>query len=328
MLINKNKGKGLEISQQTNMNNYVYPRFSKHDIYCLFRLGGAGLGNLLLVYSRALIYSEKYNIPMIWPTWYSLKLGPYIRHEMDKRKYNDLFVNNSGCVDGLAKIKLMLTMDKISENDIDDVDNLENKIIICERTRCKKGIWFEPIMEYSDLIRQNLIKNLRDENRSVLSYDFSDSITVHIRLGDYARVQNTKLLEDGNEAVAIPVEWYYEVIKQIRQIVGRDIKVYIFSDGTDDELSEILSLNNVERITFGNAISDIFGLSKANLLIASGGSFSMWGRFLGRMDVITYKGQLKQRLKLDNEDFMELEVKDSSELAQVKDYLQRKFSKV
>lgn len=307
------------------MNNYVYPRFSKHEIYCLFRIGGAGLGNLLFAYSRALIYSEKYNIPMIWPTWYSLKVGPYIRHEIDKRKYNDLFDNKSGYIDGIKKIKLLLSMDTISENDIDDIANVSDKVIICEGVGCKKGYYFEPIREYSNLIRDNLIKNLRDQNRRVLSYDFSDSITVHVRLGDYSRAQNSEVLENGNECVSIPVDWYCDIINRIREIAGRSIKVYLFSDGTDEELRKILALQNVERITFGNAISDVLGLSRANLLIASGGSFSMWGRFLGRMDVITYKGQLKQKLKMDNEDFKEIEVKDSSELLQYMTYLQKKF---
>lgn len=309
------------------MSNYVYPKLSDHDIYCLFRIGGAGLGNILFVYSRALIYSEKYNIPMIWPTWYSLKVGPYIRHEIDKRKYNDLFENKSGYIDGIKKIKLLLSMDKISENDIDDIDNVSDKVIICEGIRCNKGYYFEPIREYSKLIRDNLIKNLRDQNRRVLSYDFADSITVHIRLGDYSRAQNSQVLENGNECVSIPVEWYCDIINRIREIIGRSIKVYLFSDGTDEELRNILALQNVERITFGNAISDVLGLSRATLLIASGGSFSMWGRFLGRMDVITYKGQLKQRLKMEDEDFKEIEVKDSSELLQYKDYLQEKFKK-
>jgi hypothetical protein len=32
------------------------------------------------------------------------------------------------------------------------------------------------------------------------------------------------------------------------------------------------------------------------LLIASGSTFSMWASYLGRMPVIWYKGQLRQRL--------------------------------
>lgn len=53
--------------------NYVYPKLSEKDLGFI-RLGGAGLGNLLFTYARALVYARDHGCQMIWPTWPSVKL--------------------------------------------------------------------------------------------------------------------------------------------------------------------------------------------------------------------------------------------------------------
>ena len=48
-------------------------------------------------------------------------------------------------------------------------------------------------------------------------------------------------------------------------------------------------------------MADLLALSRSELLIASGSTFSMWASYLGRMPVIWYPGRLKQKLYFDNE---------------------------
>jgi hypothetical protein len=115
-------------------------------------------------------------------------------------------------------------------------------------------------------------------------------------LGDFSTPQNEAVLKSGAQNYRIPISWYVDQVKQLRQQVNRDVPVYIFSDGRNDELSELLSLPNCQRISFGSSIADILALSKSNILIASGSTFSMWASYLGRMPVIWYKSQLRQRL--------------------------------
>ena len=55
------------------------------------RFGGAGLGNILFPWARALVYTKKYNLTRIKTTWFNLKIGPFLRLERDKRVYSDLF---------------------------------------------------------------------------------------------------------------------------------------------------------------------------------------------------------------------------------------------
>jgi hypothetical protein len=270
--------------------NYVYPKLSDHDLLCV-RLGGAGLGNILFAYARAVVYAEKNNCKLIWPTWPSIKLGPIIRREPDKRFYGDLFQNNCGAISGLQKgIKLITTRHE-SEAAIENSCLKDGTTIIFEGL---EGC-FEPIMNDYELVRDNLIKNLRKKNRASLDYDFSNSIGVHIRLGDFSRVTETEV-RAGRHDSSLPIEWYVTVIQQILQYAGEDKKVYIFSDGTDQELAPVLELKQTQRITFGTSIADIMALSRVPLFVASGSSFSLWARYLGRMSCICYTNQIKQRL--------------------------------
>lgn len=279
---------------------YVYPRFSKYD-FLVLRLGGAGLGNLLFTYSRALVYSRMHEIPMIWPTWISIKAGTWIRREKDKRLYHDLFLNRNGSVGGLKKALLLLGKKRVSEKE----ELKEGKIM---EFLGMDGM-FEPILEDYALIREDLYRITRDKNKEGLTYDFSDSISVHVRLGDFMQADE-KVLSAGAHNTRLPIEWYKSMILQIRKLVGRDVNVYVFSDGRQEELEPLLSLPNVSRVSFGNSIADILALSKANFFIASGSTFSMWARFLGRMGTMTYKNQLKQRLLTEDEPAMEFECED------------------
>ena len=265
--------------------NYVYPKFSKIEFLDL-RLGGAGLGNLLFMYSRAFKFAKENNCEFIWPTWKSIKIGTWLRGEKDKRFYGDLFRNNSGYVGGIKKKWKLHTAKKVTEETFDSKG--DNQVVIFDKYIMDYS-YFE---EYRNEIKQDLIKNVQKKNRKACEFDGSRSICAHIRLGDFLKA-DTNALQSGINNMSTPVGWYVDIINQIRSAAHEDVKVYIFSDGRDEELKELLSLNNVERVTFGTSIADILALSNAKLLIASGSTFSSWARFLGGMTTIAYENQLK-----------------------------------
>ena len=70
------------------------------------RIGGAGLGNILIVWATALVYSKRHNLIRIQTTWRTLKFGTFLRKERDKRMYLDLFTGKDG-VSGLKKFYLL-----------------------------------------------------------------------------------------------------------------------------------------------------------------------------------------------------------------------------
>ena len=281
--------------------NYVYPKLSEHDLG-IVRLGGAGLGNILFTYARAAVYARNHNCRLIWPTWPSIKLGTYLRRERDKRFYGDLFVNRTGCIAGIKKLWLLARCPRIPEREKESLSLQEETILQFEGfENC-----FEEILYDYQWVYENLKKNLASKYRAVLDYDFSDSIGVHIRLGDFARV-SAEEVRAGRHDSSLPMEWYVSVICQIREYARRDIRVLVFSDGTDEELAPVLELPNTRRLTFGSSIADMIGLAGPPLLVASGSSFSMWGRYLGRHSCICYTNQIKQKILTPEETAFEYE---------------------
>lgn len=281
--------------------NYVYPKLSEHDLLCV-RMGGAGLGNILFAYARAAVYAEKNGCRLIWPTWPSIKLGPFLRRESDKRFYGDLFENRCGAVGGLEKAFRLFTTSHWKEKDAWSLSGMDGVTIVFE------GLdgCFEPIRYDYEWVKENLFANLKEKNRAALQYDFTNSIGVHIRLGDFFRATEEEV-RAGRHDSSLPIEWYRRIICQVLRYAGEDKKVYIFSDGTEEELAPVLEIPQTHRLTFGTSVADIVALSRVPLLVASGSSFSMWARYLGRMSCICYTNQKKQEILTPEEAGFEYE---------------------
>ena len=149
----------------------------------------------------------------------------------------------------------------------------------------------------AEIIRTHLIKhNAHPEYMR----DIKDSIAVHVRLGDFFRVDEATL---KNKAInsSTPVYWYANTITKIRDTLGKNIRACVFSDGTDEELTPLLKLDNCERVFCGNALNDILTISTAPVLLASGSTFSNWARYLGNVSAIFFPGQLQERFGSDFE---------------------------
>ena len=95
---------------------YAYPFFGNKDLG-LIRFGGAGLGNILIPWARAVISCERSNFTLINPTWPSLKIGPLLRRESDLRFYGNLFRPIPGSVTGVRKLLLLATRSRVSEEE-------------------------------------------------------------------------------------------------------------------------------------------------------------------------------------------------------------------
>ena len=51
---------------------------------------------------------------------------------------------------------------------------------------------------------------------------------------------------------------------------------------------------------YGSGLGDMLGLSRSNLLIASGSTFSMWGSYLGQVPTIWHPGKRLQHVLLEH----------------------------
>lgn len=270
---------------------YIYPKFSKYD-FNLVRLGGAGLGNLLFTYTRALKLARETRCEFVWPTWRSVKVGPYLRHEKDKRFYGDLFCNNSEYIDGAKKAKLRAFSKKFTVKTAQDVQCAPDGALLIYDDFTMN---FDGLLSFRNEIYADLIKNLQEKNRQALNSDFARAVNVHVRLGDFNSANNAQL-QKGVNNTSLPINWYVELINIINSATDNKLTFNIFSDGTDAQLAPILEIENTKRVFFGTSIADILALSSAPLMIASGSSFSLWARYLGNCSSISYINQIKDRV--------------------------------
>ena len=245
------------------------------------RLGGAGLGNILLPWAAALVYAKKHNLKRIQTTWKNLKIGTFIRKERDKRMYMDLFTGRDG-ISGFKKFWLLNFTNKVKK--FSAIEQL-----------------FAPFVKNHEYVKEELLKIINPYHITESSKFDGNSIAIHIRMGDFAVPDNEDALRNGHWNYRLPMKWYISIIQKIRK--HSNLPIYIFSDAEDWELKEILAYDNCSRVYFGSAISDMLALSSCKVLIASASTFSMWASFLGQMTTIWFPGQMRQKLLLENSKF-------------------------
>lgn len=244
--------------------------------YCQAILPKAGLGNRLFPWARCLIFSRVNNIPMLSTFWPQFKIGELFRGESNFRFYTDLFKNNKKDITGLKKIWAKIALPKMPEP-----KELTQATCRKETLYVFKGCsdCFRRLNEWDELIRGEL-RAITKKKWLSNNNNCDEVIGMHIRMGDFIKI-----------GLKTPLSWFAESLQAIRKAVGSPVKAEVFSDGTEKELKPLLDFDNVCLIRGKSAISDLWALSRAKVLIASGGSsFSAWAVFLEQMPVISRPG--------------------------------------
>lgn len=263
---------------------YIYPKLP-----CVFhffiRFMGSGLANCLFIYARAIILSKKTNIPIINPSWVQFNIGPYLRREKDKRHYNGLF--KAFGISYLCKHWLLLVFKKFEENT--NIGNLTKGIIYVEGLKN----YFEDIRFKSDIVKEHLLSIVNDKDIQIYNQHNDRFIGIHVRLGDYSDDARTNL------------SWFVDKVNFIKANLKGEIDFYVFSDGSEDELSDLLKINNCKQVYFGSALADILVLSKAKLILASDSTFSAWSAYLGQVPIVFHKKHFGKVLDNDKNELVE-----------------------
>lgn len=280
-------------------NVYAFPSFGFGESLGLRVGGGWGLGNMLFPVARCVVFARRLGLKVISPTWTSIRLGPILRNEKDKRFYSGLFKDELG-ISGLRKALILNAAQFLPESE-EAVREALRKNEARPRVVVFKGMegWFSAFLEEHEFVRSELLRIVRPEQLARLEGFTGEGIGVHVRLGDFLQAP-----EPGSGPLLAnrrtPMSWYVETIAKVRRFLGRDVKVFLFSDGRDEELSELLALPEVRRVHFGSAISDILALSRCRLLMVSGGSsFGMWAGYLGRGPGVWYPSHHAKKIYPD-----------------------------
>lgn len=256
------------------------------SIYVHAELDRAGLANRLFPWARAEIYRKYQNdIVMLAPNWTQIKIGTFIRHEKDLRLYMGLF-NNDGYLTGVPKMLSLMTRKRVSEEEAISLTESERHGLLDGKLVLFSGMknLTHDLMGHHDFLHQRLVDMLQPKLRRMLHETTVDyEIAVHARRSDVPVFQMGEHIQKRQHYGA-PDQWYIKLIEQIREAVGREVSVRVFSDAYPEQIKDLLSVPGVSKAEDAPSIVDILRLARAKVLLASPTStFSTWASFLGQV---------------------------------------------
>ncbi len=273
---------------------YAFPRMSKTDLL-FWRIGGNGLGNLMFTWARCLAASDRQGWRMLWPTWQSFKPKNWRVNPYDHRTYTDLFHPNARYATGWRKPWSLARYRWISENEALESGAPPGSVV---QFRGMEGK-FAPFLEDHRLVYDELLRITREKHLACFSEPEPAPVAIHVRLGDFVRQSSYEDMVSIDNS-ALPLDWYIETLKAVREKAGSEVPAFVFSDGSTEELQALLALPGVRRMNYGSGLGDMLGLSRSRLLIASGSTFSMWGSYLGQVPSIWHPGKLLQNVLIED----------------------------
>lgn len=279
----------LSVGQRGLAETYAYCAFAGRDL-AFVRLLGPGLGNLLFPWSRFHVTKRVLGVPGIAPTWPQIKIGPFLRRDHDLRGYAGLFLPAPDDIVGSRRVLLITLGRRIGEEPITD----DQTAFLAGRrpvllTHSGSGGHFLDLAQHSELVRTGLRAITRPQHLG--EAPLTHHVAAHVRRGDFVSIGN-----------ATSGSWFEGVVRSLRRL-GLSATVRVFTDGTARDVGPLLEMDGVELVQPQSAIADLWSMSQARLIVASGGStFSAWAAFLGGRPSIWPRGSNTHGLELARPD--------------------------
>lgn len=276
-------------------------------------LGRFGLGHSLLAWARCYIWCKDNGVPMLAPRWRYLRIGPYLRREADKRAYHKLFLSE-GYITGVKRLAYLLSARRLPSHEVSGPLPTKGPpaVIVFTNDVARNERYFRHIASrYSDIKRELLRITRKDQIPSIpVGEGF---IGIHVRCGDFGIAEDLCELESGRN-VRIPIGWFVEMLRGLRERIGCSAPAIVFSDGPRQYLQPLIEEGNVSLSNGPSAIYDMFLLSFAGVIISSGSGFSMWASYLDQTPRICFPGQRRERVIAHAETESEPECESSGDL--------------
>ena len=255
---------------------------------CVYaKLPRGGLGNKMLVWARALVFSQRNSLPLFVSRWAEVKLGPFLRGEKSKRQYWGYFSgeNNPGII---QKILFYCLYKKVHEPSTKKVLSPGSvKKLYFYDTVPDWIDYFDGLRGHEDLIRDSFFSMLTAKYREILANEKTPVVAVHVRRSDFRELKPGEVHRDSCN-VRTPIQYYLRTIELLRSESGQALPVTIFTDGHKEDVLELLALPNVTLADPNPDIVDLLLISRAKCIVVSANStFSYWAAFLSEALVIT-----------------------------------------
>jgi hypothetical protein len=265
------------------------------QLYSYPVVGRFGLGHSLLAWARCVVWSADHGAQRIAPQWLQPRIGPYLRREIDKRFYHGLFRSGSQ-IGGSKRLFLLATAKKVKiENWQMAHDFIGPTIVVFENLKTKNEATFlKDILGRSVMVRDALVDMTRPKALPPVT-PFAH-LAIHVRGGDFTVVKDKALYSTGVHNLRLPSYWYVSMLSELRKNLGFNLPAIIYSDCSDFELRELMSMENVKRAKKAGAVTDMLAMASAPVMISSGSGFSRWGSYLGQVPRICFPGQRAYRV--------------------------------
>jgi Glycosyl transferase family 11 len=245
-----------------------------------------GLGNMMLVWARAVVFARLNNLEYSTSSWWGFKWGALIRGEKRKRWYWRYFME-SPLSDRLSiqlflmKVRLNGTgrADIIRDPAVAVIDGASfikrDQLFIFNKVITNEDLFGE-IRMYQPVLKSELQRILHPRIIRILHQHPSPVISIHVRRGDF---------KSGNPITAL--SFFIEGIKIIRDQTKSEWPVTVFTDAEENELQPLLQMPGVYLQKNQPDIVDILLMSKSKIILLSqSSSFSYWAAFLSEALVI------------------------------------------
>jgi len=271
------------------------------NLYGFPVIGRTGLAHSMLSWARCTIWCRESGAKMIAPVWFTPRIGPYLRGELDKRAYHRLF-RPAGDLAGMKRAWLLATARTVDVHEGRPTPGMaaHGRPLVVRFFNAladneKKS--FDQVVGYEALLRERLEAMTRPRFRP--QPHAGPFIAIHVRAGDFSAADDAAIL-GGRNNVRLPVDWYADRLRALRAAIGETVPAVLFSDGRDEELRPILAEPGVRRIRGRQSVTDLLDIGRGSAVISSGSGFSLWGAFLGGAPRLCHPAQMIVRAYSDS----------------------------
>lgn len=272
---------------------------------------GAGLGNELFGWAKGFLASQELELRLLHPPFGTSRYG--YRRDFGTSRFDWL---------GRRALHLALPTFRFSKEDYlatGEVDYARAIRVYADRHGLydrswyalqTEGMWggFLAIRDARDWVRTMLSsqRNAQANLYRLAQQVPEDRVLVglHVRTRGSPGDRGTDFMTPTTAAdfqgmfnVALPIDWYVNIVDSISRELGDRVHFLLSSNGTAADVALLTARGNVTS-TFGlpfNACSDLIALSRTDLVVCSISSYSMWAAFLSDAPYIWFRDQLTPR---------------------------------
>ena len=244
----------------------------------------AGLGNKLFIWARAFAFARAHNLESYTFGWNNFSGGPISRSERRNVLYG-LYIRGEG-FRKFGRLARYIGNRTIYEPEYDAVPNVRTNYVFHKIPHYRDYFGYfhhhrlGVIAEFCKLPRQSISKLVSRQPNPV--------VALHIRRGDFRELTpNNSIALAG--LVRTPLEYFRQIVFELRRCAEAVLPVTVFSDGSDEELIGILEMENVHRASDMADVGHLALMARSKVIVASAGStFSLWGGFLSDAALILH----------------------------------------